>query len=321
MKIIGRLVVTIAAALTVPAQAQVVGLGTNPQGTLTYTMGIALAKVVADKTNLQMRVQPIGGTSQLMPQIDRGEIEFGMFSAIDMTDGFEGRGSYPGKPVQSLRAVAVLGSIYYSFFVRNDSPARSVADTKGMRVPSEFPAALVVLRSTKALMASAGYSYADYIAQPVANLQQAGTEFRNGRVDLGTLPVGAAVVREINQEVAGGVRYLGISDAPDAVARMKKEVEVTYLAKLEPAPHLVGIREPITIMAFDVYLATSAAVNPELVEKVVAALYDSREALIAAFSGYRDFRPSEMAKVFPVPFHPGAITAYTAKGVWPPKGR
>jgi TRAP-type uncharacterized transport system substrate-binding protein len=179
----------------------------------------------------------------------------------------------------------------------------------------------VVLRSTKALMASAGYTYADYVPQPVANLQQAGTEFRNGRVDLGTLPVGAAVVREINQEVAGGVRYLGISDAPDAVARMKKEVEVTYLAKLEPAPHLVGIRAPITIMAFDVYLATSAAANPELVEKVVAALYDSREALIAAFSGYRDFRPAEMAKEFPVPYHPGAITAYTAKGVWPPRGR
>ena len=317
MKLIGALILAVTVSGT--THAQVVGLGTNPQGTLTYTMGVALAKVIADKTGLQMRVQPIGGTSQLMPQIDRGEIEFGMFSAIDMVDGYEGKGSYPGKPVQSLRAVAVLGPIYYSFFVRNDSPARAVADTKGLRVPSEFPAALVVLRSTKGLMASAGYAYADYVPQPVANLQQAGNEFRAGRVDLGVLPVGAAVVREINQEVSGGIRYLPMSDAPDAIARMKKEVAVAYTTKLQPAPHIVGIREPTTIMTFDVYLATAASTNPALIETVVAALYDNRDALIEAFPGYRDFGPDKMAKVFPVPYHPGAIKAYTAKGAWPPK--
>jgi TRAP-type uncharacterized transport system substrate-binding protein len=58
-----------------------------------------------------------------------------------------------------------------------------------------------------------------------------------------------------------------------------------------------------------------------LVEKVVVALYESRDALIAAFSGYRDFRPSEMAKEFPVPYHSGAIKAYSGKTAWPPKGR
>ena len=56
--------IAIGAAITVaaPSNAQVIGLGTNPQGTLYYTMGVALAKVIAEKANLQMRVQPIGGT-------------------------------------------------------------------------------------------------------------------------------------------------------------------------------------------------------------------------------------------------------------------
>src|SRR3970282_2270058 len=105
-------VVAAAIAVAAPSNAQVVGLGTNPQGTLYYSMGVAVAKVVTEKSGIQMRVQPIGGTSQLMPQIERGEIEFGIFSAIDMTDGYEGKGSYPGKPGQGLRAVAVPGPLY-----------------------------------------------------------------------------------------------------------------------------------------------------------------------------------------------------------------
>ena len=114
-----------ATAGAAPSNAQVIGLGTNPQGTLYYTMGVALAKVIAEKANIQMRVQPIGGTSQLMPQLERGEIEFGIFSAIDMTDGYAGKGSYPGKPVQGMRSVAVLGPLYFTFFVRNDNPAKT----------------------------------------------------------------------------------------------------------------------------------------------------------------------------------------------------
>src|SRR4051812_16879397 len=52
------------------ATGQVVGIGTNPQGTQFYNMSVAMGKVVSDKTDLQVRVQPIGGTSQLMPQLD-----------------------------------------------------------------------------------------------------------------------------------------------------------------------------------------------------------------------------------------------------------
>ncbi len=108
-------------------------------------------------------------------------------------------------------------------------------------------------------------------------------------------------------------------DSADALARMRKEVDVVYTTRLEPAPHRVGIHEPTTIMTFDQYLAASAETDPALVEKVVAALYESRDALIEAFAAFRDFGPDKMAKQFPVPFHPGAIKAYTAKGAWPPK--
>lgn len=306
--------------LAPPAVAQkVVGLATNPQGTLTYLMGIALAKLANEKAGIVMRHQPSGGTSQIMPQLDSGEFEFGMFSAIDMIDGYEGTGSYPGKPVRNLRAVAVIGQFYFSFFVRNDSPARTLADTKGMRIPSAFPAALVVVRSTNAYLATANLTFEDYVQQPVANLQQGANEFRNGRVDLGLLPVGAGAILELNASIPGGVRYISMPDSPEALARMRQVVPVVYPKVLQPAPHYIGIREPTTVMTYDVYLAASALASDEVVYKMVAAMHENRDELVAAFAGMRDYRPQEAAKIFPVPYHPGAIRLYGEKGLWPPK--
>ena len=319
MKSFATLIAVAAAALAMPAAAQVVGLGTNPQGTLYYSMGVALAKVVTEKTGIQMRVQPIGGTSQLMPQLERGEIEFGIFSAIDMTDGYEGKGSYPGKPVQGLRSVGVLGPLYFTFFVKNDNPAKTVAETKGQKLPTEFPAGLVVYRAIKGLIASAGYTVADYIQQPVGSLAQAATAFREGRVDLGALPIAAAAIRELDAETKGGVRHVPMSDKPEAAARMRKEVEVAYTTLLKPSPAYVGVREPTMVMTFDIYLATFKEANAELVQKIVAALHDNKDELVAAFPGYRSFDPGQMAKDFPVPYHPGAQKFYADRGKWPPK--
>jgi hypothetical protein len=45
----------------------------------------------------------------------------------------------------------------------------------------------------------------------------------------------------------------------------------------------------------------------------------TRMSLVAAFPGYRDFGADRTAKDFPVPYQPGAIKAYAAKGIWPPK--
>lgn len=318
MKPTAAIIAILGAALAAPAAAQVVGLGTNPQGTLYYSMGVALAKVIAEKTDIQMRVQPVGGTSQLMPQLERGEIEFGIFSAIDMADGYEGKGSYPGKPVQGLRAVGVVGPLYFTFFVRNDNPARTLAETKGQKLPTEFPAGLVVLRSIKGLIASAGYTLNDYVQQPVANLAQAADAFRTGRVDLGALPIGAGALREIDAEVKGGIRHVPMPNTPEALARMRKEVAVSYISVINPSPAYVGVREPTAVMTFDIYLATYKEAQPDLVAKVAAAVHDHKDELVAAFPGFRSFEPDQMAKDFPVPYHPAAIRYYTDKGKWPP---
>ena len=59
------------------ALAQVVSVVTNPQGTLGYRTGIAVAKVVTSKTRVTARAQPMAGSSTYLPMLNRGEIHFG----------------------------------------------------------------------------------------------------------------------------------------------------------------------------------------------------------------------------------------------------
>src|SRR3990172_255963 len=76
-------VVTLAA----PAGAQTprsVSLGTNPPGTIFYTGGSGLAKIVSQAAPFQMGIQPYTGTSTFLPLVNSGEMEFGVVNAVDM---------------------------------------------------------------------------------------------------------------------------------------------------------------------------------------------------------------------------------------------
>lgn len=316
-----RLFVTTAVlvlALASAATAQIVGIGTNPQGTLFYSIGTTIAKIVTEKGGLTARVQPVGGTSQWLPQLDAGEMEFGVLSGVDAYDGFNGSGSYPGKPIQNLRIAGALGPMLFSFFVRGESPVKTVTDTKGMRLPTEFPATLAVTRSMEALMGAHGLGWSDYQAQPVANLQQAANEFRLGRVDIGVLPIGAGVLQELNAQVKGGIRYLPMDSSPEALARLQRVLPVAYRTIARPSPANIGVIEPIPVMAFDAFFAASAKLGDEIVYKAVAAVHQNKDELTQSFPWFRGMVPERLAKTTPLPYHPGAIKYYTEKGLWPP---
>ena len=60
-------------AFATDGRAQPLGLGTSPQGTLTYAVGAAVAKVLGDTANMQSRVQPSSGTGAMRPRIRRAE--------------------------------------------------------------------------------------------------------------------------------------------------------------------------------------------------------------------------------------------------------
>ena len=73
-----------AIALAGPAQAQSVGIGTT-KGGATAQVTAAIAKVVSAHAGLQMRPQPYANTSQYIPVVNTGKLEFAASNIFQLT--------------------------------------------------------------------------------------------------------------------------------------------------------------------------------------------------------------------------------------------
>lgn len=87
------------------ANAQVVGVATNPQGTLYYSAGAAVAGVLLQKGGMTACVQPTSGSSGYEPLVNRGEVEFGLTNAIDVVNAYKVILNFKGRKNPDLRRV------------------------------------------------------------------------------------------------------------------------------------------------------------------------------------------------------------------------
>src|SRR5262249_32678089 len=107
---------------TVSADAQPLGIGTSPQGTLTYALRTALPRVLSESEHVSARVQPSAGTGVMIPLLDRGELDIGFANTLEVLEAYNGTGSFNGRPQRNLRMAALMMPIRVGVFVRRDSP-------------------------------------------------------------------------------------------------------------------------------------------------------------------------------------------------------
>jgi TRAP transporter TAXI family solute receptor len=310
----------IAAALAVatPAAAQIYSLGTGKQGFFTYSAGAAIAKVAADG-GLDLRVKPFGGTSAYVPGVNAGEQQFGLANELETHYAVTGEVIYKDKPQPDLRVVAVLTPLYSEFFVRKDSPIKTIADLKGKRVPSDYASQRVLDVLTKGSLANGGLGYDDVQKVPVPNVVGGADEFAKGNADVFMFALGSGKVSEVDAQV-GGVRVLPVDHSKEAMDRLRKFIPVAYATQIEPGKGRAGVDSPTWVYAYDYLVLANSKVDDEVVYKLTKLMHDHKVELAANFGALNGFDPKRMAKdMGPVQFHPGAIKFYKEIGQWPPK--
>jgi TRAP-type uncharacterized transport system substrate-binding protein len=99
--------VAVISLLVTTATAQTIGIGTTAPGSFTHSSGSAMAKVIAEKTDLKARVQPGSGTAHR--RIAAGDVQFGLGNSWDTTFFVAGSHYYEGNgPKPNLRVAAVM---------------------------------------------------------------------------------------------------------------------------------------------------------------------------------------------------------------------
>jgi len=312
-----RIVIAALAAIFVSigaVHAQPVGLGTSPQGTLTYQLGAAVAKILTDVANIQARVQPSSGTGTMIPLVASGEIDIGFANTLELYDAFHGVGTFDKRPNPDLRTMAVIFPIRVGLFVRADSPIKSIKDMKGKTVAYGFTSQEIIKKEVDAMLATGGLSAADVTPVMVPNLIRGVDEFMAGRVDVATFAIGAPKVAEADAAV-GGIRFIPLEATPAALAALKKEFFTAYLGKVEPAPSIAGVKEPITTMIFDYTVFSSTKMPAERVKQITEIIATNKDSLAQGQPLFKGMQPDRMYTDVDVPYQEGAIAYYREKGI------
>ena len=176
----------LAAALSVaaPALAQPLGIGTSPQGALTYSAGAAMARVLTEAGKMQSRVQPGSGTTVMVPLVNTGELDLCIVNSYEMIEAFTGINAFNGRPQRNIRMIGVLFPVKTSLFVRKNSPMQTLADIRGKSIAYGYTSQEIIRTTVDAILANAGVGAADMRTLLVPNLIRGADEFIAGRVDL-----------------------------------------------------------------------------------------------------------------------------------------
>jgi TRAP transporter TAXI family solute receptor len=303
-----------ALAFATGAAAQPLGLGTSPQGTLTYGLGAALSKVLAG-ANIQSRVQPQSGTSTMIPLVNSGEIDVGFANAAELYDSFHGVGTFDKRPNPKLRNVAIIFPLNAGLFVRADSDIKSIKDLKGKTMSYGLTSQAIVAKTVDAMLATGGLKPSDLKQVLVPNVIRGVDELIAGRVDVTVFAIGGAKVSEADAAISGGIRFLPLENTPAALAALKKEFPTGYLETLRPAPNLAGIKEAMTVMYYDYTVFANADVPADRIKTITRLIAENKTALAEGQPSFRGLDPQRMYTDVNVPFHDGAIAYYGEKGI------
>lgn len=300
------------------ASAETVGIAASKKGSLYDRSGTVIAKVVTNRGGLRATLRNFTSPSVYIPAVNRGQVDFGLANRIEIALAVAGKGHFKGRKHANIRAVTIMYPLRIAFFVKKDSPIKTIADLKGKKVPDGFVAQKIILKLMDAEFQTTGMTRKDISPIPVPNIVAGANAFISGRADTFLFALGAPKVREANAK--HGIRALAIANTPEQLAAVRKHLSVAYLKPEKPRKSNPGIVTPMHVIAYDAMVFTHKGASDEVVYKLAKAMYENKKALAKAFPVFNGFQQKGMAKnLGEVRYHAGAIKFYKEKGLWLPK--
>ena len=312
-------VVTAADAQPLPRS---IAIGSNPPGSLFYSLASGLAKVISEATPMQAQVQPYAGTSTFVPLFENGELDLGVVNAVDMGMVYQGQklkigGRNPFPHVPSSRLLWRGSPLRSSLIVRKDSPIKTIADVRGKRVTGEYPAQLAVWYNVFGSLANGGLTWNDVKIVPVPAVNEGVDALVQGRADATTHAIGTAKVKEADAAV--GIRYIPLDCSKQGEARIKKAVPGYYLSIVK-AGSSTGIVEDTCAFTYDIYLLGHKALPDAVVRNVLQAIWVNVEKLPQFHPSFAEWTKARAVDPdVTLPYPPAAIRFFKDSGVWPAK--
>jgi TRAP transporter TAXI family solute receptor len=292
-------------------------IGTGAQGSLAFSTGSAIAKLMNSKTKHRFRVRAMGGSSTVLPQVNANKVHLSMNNALETRHVYMGEGAFKGKALKNTRIVLGMYPLRTVFAVANNSKIFTIADAKGTRIPSEYTSQTIFIELTKAMLGSAGLKPSDFRGVPVSNYIKGGDLLARGKVDMAVVSPGSGGSRKQHAQMkkVGGIRFISMGPNVNAMRNVFAE---TYLQLVKKNPKIPGLLSDTTTMDYPFFLTTNKFMPADVIYDLTKTMHENKEYLRKAFGifGRWDADQHIGAKHSTTPFHPGAVKYLKEKGLW-----
>jgi len=300
---------TAAASATPDFTGKTLNIVTGGTGGVYIVLGAGLADLLSKKMKIAASAQQTTASVDNMKFIGQGKADVAFTLADTAFDAVKGNAPFTEKV--DAQAIAVIYGNYTHIVVKADSGINSIADLKGKRV-SVGAAGSGTETIANRVLESYGLDANKDIQRERLAAADSANGVRDGKLDAfffsGGLPVGAV------SDLANSVNIKLLSDT-DAIKKMSDKYGPFYVPGKVPAGTYKGVPET-TVSSVQNLLVVNAKFDPAFVKAILQTMFDNKSDLEIIHSAAKEMTLQGASVGSPIPFHPGAIDFYKAKGVW-----
>ena len=314
MKLLTRVVASLALVVMASAQAQNLSIATGGTGGVYYPLGGGMAAVLSKYVNgMQATAEVTGGSVANLQLISTAKPYIALTMADATLDAYKGEDKFKDKPVP-VRTLMILYPNRMHVVTIEGTGINKISDLKGKRVSTGSGGSATEVMAFRVIEAG-GLDKDKDMRRERLGVAESVNALKDRKIDaffwVGGLPT-AAVTDLANSP---GVKIKMIDHA-DLVPAMNKKYGNLYIRDTITKDVYKGMDKDNPQATVMNLLVAHEKMDDKTAYNIVKAVFDHRDELIRAHKEAENIKLEIQKKdASPIPWHPGAVRYFTEKGV------
>jgi len=275
-----------------------------------YPFGGAMAKIWNNKIpGMNVTAQTTGASAENIRLVNKQEAELALVQSDTLDFAFNAKEAFK-EPLKEMGAIAVLYPEIIQVVVRADSPAKSFADLKGMKIGVGAPGSGTEA-NFRQLLDVYGLSKEDIKGQYLS-FSESAEQFKDRHIDAFIVVAGIPNSAIVDIATQHDIRILNI--AGDAAKKLSEKYPFLAAAKI-PANTYKNQSQDVETVAVNAVLIAGKGLPDDVVYNLTKTLFENQADLASAHAKGKELNLQAAVKGVSIPFHPGAEKYYKEKGV------
>lgn len=297
------------AAITI--NEEFISLGTSSSGGTFNTLGVAMCQLWTDSIPVSsFTAEVTAGSSENCLRVGMNEIQLAFAASSSVYDSVNGLGSFEGKKVEGIKAIACLYPAIIQIPVLSNSGIENINDIVGKKInigeagsgsESTILGILNILEISKN----------DFNAQQMSH-SNAATAVCDEKIDGYMISGSSGQSHQMTAMSSGKCRMIGFTDEQRKLIIEQLPYYYDYVIKADTYPNQ---NYDVQTIATATLLICNENLSEELVYQITKTIFENLDVLSQSQAIVKSISLENAPNISGVDLHPGAIKYYREKGL------